>query len=97
MGKATILSHLGEGQYRIRIKFDNTLIELRKTYIDQQIVAINTELTTLNTQKLAAKIQYDADIAALNDYIDNTPVQDYVSNPTDINALTVQVYKSRFA
>ena len=97
MGKATILSHIGDGQYRIRIKFDNTLIELRKTYIDQQIVAINTELTTLNTQKLAAKIQYDADIAALNDYIDNTPVQDYVSNPTDINALTVQVYKSRFA
>ena len=97
MGKATILSHLGEGQYRIRIKFDNTLIELRKTYIDQQIVAINTELTTLDTQKLAAKAQYDADIAALNDYIDNTPVQDYVSNPTDINALTVQVYKSRFA
>ncbi|MFA5922308.1 MAG: hypothetical protein WC856_13615 [Methylococcaceae bacterium] len=96
MGKATILSHLGAGLYSINVKFDNTLIELRKTSIDAQIIVINAELANLATQKAAAKAKYDSDMAALSIYIDSTPVQDYSANPTDINKLTSNVYKSKF-
>jgi len=97
MGKATILQNLGAGHYRVKVEFENAKVEARLTLIDQQITDLTAKLIELSTQKQAAKDQFNADMAALNAYINVTPPEDYIKNQQTINALTAAAYKSKSA
>ena len=93
MGTATILSHLGGGKYRVKLLFDNALVELKLTSIDSRLTEINADLATLATDKAAKKAEYDQANSDLQDYINSTPTEDIVTDPSELNRLTADVYE----
>jgi hypothetical protein len=97
VGKATILSSLGAGQYSIRVEFDNAAIDAKLTAITAKLTGITAKLAELATAKAEALAAFNVDSAALNAYINVTPPDDYVANASAINALTGKLYASRLA
>lgn len=97
MGTAIIQSHLGSGLYRVKLQFDNALVQGRIAAIDARLVEITAKLAELATAKTTAKTKLDADVLALNVYIDATPSQDYAANPAQIDKLTAALYESKSA
>jgi hypothetical protein len=97
VGKATILSSLGAGQYSIRVEFDNAAVDAKLTAIDAKLLEITAQIEELATAKADALAAFNVDSAALNAYISTTTPEQYIANPAPINALTVKLYASRLA
>lgn len=69
MGKALILSHIGEGKYSIRIYFDNKKIVSKITSLQNFIAELEIKIQELQPQKTEALIELQAAIFALNNAI----------------------------
>jgi len=95
MGTATIMSHLGSGKYRVKILFDNAFVELKLTTINNRLTEIDTGLAELATQKADKKAEYDAATQAVTNYIDSTPPEDIVADPSELNRLTADAYEKK--
>lgn len=95
MGKVIILASLGAGYYRIKLHFDNTRVDARKTYIDTKVAEYATQLTEIESEKTLKTASLNAALAALNWYISNTAPDVYTENPAELNRLTSEGYKAR--
>lgn len=95
MGKATILSSLGSGRYLINVQMENASIDARLVQIDADIAWVEAKLADLALRKQAAKDQLNADLSALNNYINTTPPEDYIRDGSTLAALTAQAYADR--
>ena len=71
MGKALIQSHIGNGQYAIKVYFDNARINQRITALQSFIAKINQDLLDLGTPKNEAYTALQSALMLLNEGIQN--------------------------
>lgn len=95
MAKATIISHLGAGLYRVKLLFDNVTIAQKITSITTQITALDAKITDLEAQKNAAYADLQTALNAINAYIASVTAEQIASNPSDLNALTKTAFTAR--
>jgi len=95
MGKATILSSLGAGQYRIKVEFDNARAQARLTAIAQQLADLAPEIADLDGKAAEALAGLQEAVNLLNLYLQITPAEQYAQDPSYLNELTKYVYDWR--
>lgn len=69
MGQATILEHLGEGLYRVRLEYDTTLLEQRIASANQRRQQLLAARSEASAQEVDARIAQDNARATLNGLI----------------------------
>lgn len=72
MGKGRVISHQGDGLYRIELVEDRLRAETRKTTAQQRIIDIDGKLTELEQDRIAAQSEVDAAASA-----QDQAIQDY--------------------
>jgi hypothetical protein len=95
MGKATILESLGEGEYRIKVEFDNTRVQGAITAMSDLISQLSAQLPDLIAVRDAWASVFQAHYEVLNNYLQTTPPEYYALHPETLKELTAQAYKAK--
>ena len=78
MGRATIITDLGEGEYTIKPVYEETYIEERIVYLTDVIAKAGDSITEIEAEISTLQSEYDAKYAELQAAIGN-----YSADPTE--------------